>query len=169
MSAPVTGRVLYTPRYRYDDGGRAAAGFKGEAPGDCVTRAIAIATGMPYREVYDLVNATAKELAAQYPRTIKLRKGESAARNGVPDRRITAKVIADLGWRWHPTMTIGQGTTVHLRREEVPGGRVIVRVSKHLVAVIHGVIHDTFDPSRDGTRAVYGYWTETSEPLAPRG
>ena len=40
------------PAWAYDDGGRAAAGFKGEA-GDCVTRAIAIATGRPYREVYD--------------------------------------------------------------------------------------------------------------------
>ena len=34
-----------------DDGGRAAAGYKGEA-GDCVTRAVAIASGRPYREVY---------------------------------------------------------------------------------------------------------------------
>jgi hypothetical protein len=24
--------------------------------------------------------------------------------------------------------------------------------------VIDGVIHDTFDPSRGGTRCVYGYW-----------
>lgn len=39
-----------------DDGGRAAAGFKGDT-GDCVTRAISIATGRPYREVYDMVNA----------------------------------------------------------------------------------------------------------------
>jgi hypothetical protein len=31
-------------------------------------------------------------------------------------------------------------------------------VSKHYCAVIDGVIHDTSDPSRDGTRCVYGYW-----------
>ena len=36
----------------YNDGGRAAAGFKGSA-GDCVTRSIAIAAGKPYQEVYD--------------------------------------------------------------------------------------------------------------------
>jgi hypothetical protein len=42
-------------RFQYDDGGRAAASFKGEA-GDCVTRAIAIATGLPYRVVYDALN-----------------------------------------------------------------------------------------------------------------
>jgi hypothetical protein len=34
-------------KFRYDDGGRKAAGFKGRA-GDCVTRAIAIAAQLPY-------------------------------------------------------------------------------------------------------------------------
>ena len=34
-----------------DDGGRAKAGYRGEA-GDCVSRALAIATGRPYLEAY---------------------------------------------------------------------------------------------------------------------
>jgi len=34
----------------YNDGGRVAAGYKGRA-GDCVVRAIAIATQRPYQEV----------------------------------------------------------------------------------------------------------------------
>ena len=34
-----------------NDGGRSAAGFKGKT-GDCVCRAIAIASGLPYEEVY---------------------------------------------------------------------------------------------------------------------
>jgi hypothetical protein len=37
---------------KINDGGRAAAGFKGQA-GDCVVISIAIATGMPYQKVYD--------------------------------------------------------------------------------------------------------------------
>jgi len=32
-----------------DDGGRTAAGYKGQA-GDCVVRSIAIVTGMPYQK-----------------------------------------------------------------------------------------------------------------------
>jgi hypothetical protein len=44
----------------YDDGGRAAAGFKGST-GDCVVRAIAIASGKPYREVYDALNVLSKQ------------------------------------------------------------------------------------------------------------
>lgn len=39
----------------FDDGGRAAAGFKGQT-GDCVTRALAIALGRDYREVYDAMH-----------------------------------------------------------------------------------------------------------------
>ena len=42
--------------FQHDDGGRKAAGYKGSA-GDCVTRAIAIAAELPYREVYDALAA----------------------------------------------------------------------------------------------------------------
>ena len=33
-----------------------------------------------------------------------------------------------------------------------------MRLSRHITAVVDGVIHDTHDPSRKGTRCVYGYW-----------
>ena len=49
---------------------------------------------------------------------------------------------------------------MHLAKDELPNGRLIVRVSKHITAVINGVIHDTHDFSRDGTRCVYGYFTK---------
>jgi hypothetical protein len=130
-----------------DDGGRAAAGFTGEA-GDCVTRAIAIATGKPYREVYD---ALAERVAQKHGRP-------RSARNGVP-RRASDDYLTSLGWEWTPTMSIGSGCTVHLRADELPSGRVIVRLTKHMAAVIDGVVHDNYDPSRGGTRCVYGYWT----------
>ena len=38
--------------WEYNDGGRSKAGFKGDAR-DCVVRSIAIATGLPYKKVYD--------------------------------------------------------------------------------------------------------------------
>ncbi len=63
-----------------------------------------------------------------------------------------------LGWAWTPTMQIGSGCTVHFRADELPSGRLVVSVAKHLTAVIDGVIHDTHDCSRRGTRCVYGYW-----------
>lgn len=134
--------------YTYNDGGRAAAGYKGRT-GDCATRAIAIATGLPYQEVYDAINE-----ASQGERR---RRGKSGARTGV-HKPTLRKFLAALGWRWVPTMRIGSGCKVHLRASELPPGRLVVAVSGHLVAMIDGVIHDTHDCSRDGTRCVYGYW-----------
>jgi hypothetical protein len=147
-------------RWVRDDGGRAEAGYQGTT-GDCVTRAIAIAAEMPYQQVYDLVNrfgAEEKITAKQAARRAKVSGGRSAARTGVYKPTIR-KIMEYLGWQWHPTMKIGQGCTVHLKAEELPLGRLVVQCSKHLVAVIDGVIHDNGDPSRDGTRCVYGYWT----------
>lgn len=137
-----------------DDGGRAAAGFKGQTR-DCVTRAVAIATGMPYREVYDLFNEQAR---SERPRKGKSR---SSARTGVHNPTIR-RVMASLGWEWHPTMGIGTGCTVHLAEGELPTGRLVVSCSKHVVAVLDGIVHDTYDPTRDGTRCVYGYFTAPS-------
>lgn len=132
-------------RWVYDDGGRAAAGFKGDAS-DCVARAVAIATERPYAEVYDALAQIAKDQG-----------GARSARNGV-QRSVYDLYLLGLGWHWTPTMGIGTGCTVHLRADELPAGRLICSVSKHMVAVIDGVAHDTHDPTRDGTRCVYGYW-----------
>lgn len=137
----------------YDDGGRRAAGFRGDA-GDCVTRALAIASGEPYADVYAAL--AAGEAATGAPRS---------ARNGVAPKVYRAW-LADRGWVWTPTMGIGTGCTVHLRADELPAGRLVVRLSGHLAAVIDGQVHDTFDPSRDGTRCVYGYWQQEA-PDAP--
>ena len=143
-------------KWVYNDGGRAVAGYKGDA-GDCVTRAIAIATGLPYQQVYDAINEQAKG-----ERKSKRRRGRSSARNGV-HRTLYRKYLADLGWRWVPTMFIGQGCKVHLADGELPMGRLIVSVSKHLVAVIDGVINDTHDPQRQGIYAKNGVWFRSEQ------
>lgn len=138
-------------RFVYDDGGRADAGFVGVA-GDCVTRAIAIATGHDYREVYDALAAGMKALG-----------DPKSARNGVRREVYDAYLFGE-GWTWTPTMSIGSGCTVHLTPDELPDGKLVVRVSKHMTAVIDGVLHDTFDCSRGGERCVYGYW-QPPEPV----
>ena len=138
-------------QFQFDDGGRTAAGSKGRT-GDCVVRSIAIASGLPYQEVYDKVNHLALR-----ERTGKRKRGKSNARTGVY-KGTTHKLLESLGWRWTPTMEIGSGCKVHMRENELPSGRLIVSVSGHLTVVIDGVIHDTHDPSRRGTRCVYGYW-----------
>jgi hypothetical protein len=136
-------------KFQWDDGGRAAAGFRGQAD-DCVTRSIAIAAFLPYREVYDELNSRTRAMR---------QNGElSGARTGVT-RDVYQPYLGEIGWVWMPRMTIGSGCTTHLRSGEVPAGRIIARLSKHLVAVINGVIHDLSDPSRGGTRCVYGWFS----------
>jgi hypothetical protein len=138
----------------YDDGGRAEAIDRGRVRGssldvgDCVTRAIAIATATPYEDVYAALAAA--EHAIGRPRS---------ARNGI-SKKVTRSYIDSLRWEWTPTMAIGSGCTVHLRADELPGGIIICSLSRHLVAVVDGVVHDTHDPTRDGTRCVYGYWSK---------
>lgn len=142
-----------------NDGGRAKAGFKGPAR-DCFCRSVAIVTGRPYKEIYDLVNEYGKN-----ERTGSKKKKKSNARTGVHSAT-ARKIMADLGFEWLPTMQIGQGCQVHLTREELPPGLLVVSVSRHYTAIIDGVIHDTHDPSRDGTRCVYGYWMQPPKTAA---
>lgn len=136
--------------WQYNDGGRTAVGFKGEA-GDCVVRALTIANDEDYGVVY-------KELAWMMRKAPRKARGKTTPRDGAP-MSIVHDWLAHRGWTWTPTMEIGSGCKVHLRADELPAGRLIVRVTRHVCAVIDGVIHDTHDPSRDGTRCVYGYWS----------
>jgi len=142
----------------FNDGGRAEAGYKGKA-GDCVCRAIAIATGKPYKEVYTELSELLKKSKLKY----------NTPRDGL-HREIYQPYLESLGWKWIPTMMFGKGCTVHLQADELPKGRIVCRLSKHLTAVVDGVIHDTYDPRNNGIeyidgikhilpqRCVYGYF-----------
>lgn len=132
---------MKTLDFKFNDGGRSKY-FKAKEVGDCVVRAIAIATQKDYKEVYDIV----KKVSGKTPR------------NGV-DKKVCREVIARLGGKWVPCMKIGSGCKVHLNACDLPlDRRIIVSLSKHLCAVIYGEINDTYDPSREGERCVYGYW-----------
>jgi hypothetical protein len=121
-------------RFVLDDGGRAAAGFK---PGydDCAPRAVAIATGRPYSEVY----------AAMREELVKRGKPSPVPSFGVADTIIHAVLR---NWRFvlaHDMLLSG-----------VPPGRLIAHCRTHCVAVIDHVLHD-IGPSADDT-PVYALW-----------
>jgi hypothetical protein len=138
----------------FNDGGRAAAGYKGRV-GDCVCRAIAIATAQPYQHVFENLTAL-----GWFPGDGMKRDADGLYRPRPDNERLLIReALAVRGWRWTPTMQIGCGCQVHLRADELPTGRLIVKVTHHLVAVIDGVIYDTYDCSRRGTRCVYGFWS----------
>ena len=127
-------------QFNYNDGGRSIY-FRGKRVGDCCVRAAAIASGRDYMEVYKM----AQNLSGESPR------------NGMKTKDCKALMEA-LGGVWEPFMKIGSGCKVHMRPGEVPTGRVVCRLSGHMVAVIDGVVNDTYEDDRCGTRCIYGVW-----------
>ena len=146
---------------KIDDGGRANAGYKGMA-GDCVVRSIAIAANLSYKKVYEdlyqaneIFRTTSKTKLAR-----SLKQKNDSPRTGT-HTVVLKKYLLQLGWKWTPTMFVGQGCKVHLKKDELPNGTLIVSCSKHITVLKDGVLHDTYDCSRNGTRCVYGYWTQS--------
>jgi hypothetical protein len=125
--------------YKFNDGGRKAAGFRGIA-GDCGARAMAIALCLDYKTVY-------KELAqanADYG-------WAKSARNGVM-KDVYSEVLKRYGWVW---MKAPKFTGRKARCSDMPAGAVIAKQAHHFVAVIDGVANDSWDSTG---RMVYGYW-----------
>lgn len=145
-----------TLKFNYNDGGRSKY-FKATNVGDCVTRAISIATGNDYKEVYNALNTLSKR-----ERTGCRKTGKSSSRNGVYNGTYR-RYLESIGWTFVPCMKIGQGCKVHLAADELPMDKtLIVKLSRHLTCVVNGVINDTYDCSREGNRCVYGYYTKNS-------
>jgi hypothetical protein len=135
--------------------------FKAKDVGDCVTRAIANATGIDYKEIYDgLFYLTKKRRKSKREREYSY----ESPRNGVFTRVAKKYIESIVGWEWVPTMFIGSGCKVHVKADELPTKTsIILNLSKHFSCVKNSELYDTFDCSRDGTRCVYGYWK------APKG
>jgi len=136
-----------TTTYKYwvnDDGGKAATGRKGTS-GDCVVRAITIATGMDYETVYRMV---AKE-AANFG-------FKKSARDGIHNQ-VRDKVLRDLGFVWYsaPKFAGRKARCADLYDK----GMVIARQARHIVAVNYGMPHDIFNSSQ---KMVYGYWSKNA-------
>ena len=143
--------------FQYNDGGRADAGRKGDTR-DCVCRAIAIATGHSYEEVYKrLANGNATQRRGKHE-PVSVAGKRTASRGIFTKRKWFKDYMVELGFEWVATMGVGTGCQVHLVADELPKGRLVCSLSRHYAAVIDGVINDTYDCSRNGTRCVYGYW-----------
>ena len=130
------------PVFYENDGGRSKY-FKGKNAGDCVVRAIAIALNLDYKEVYDELAMMNKELY-----------GIKTARNG-NSKKAYEKFLKKRGWHWcKAPKLVGRKA----RYFDLPHGRYIARQANHLVAVIDGSIHDTWDSTH---KMVYGYYAKS--------
>lgn len=140
-------------KFVYSDGGRSKY-FKANNVGDCVVRAICNASGKDYLEVYNAL----KDLTS-HEKIGKRKRSMSKVRDGVYKNTFKKYIEEILGWKWVSCSGIGKGISIHLDESELPTkGTYIVRVSKHLTCIKDGVLIDTYDCSRGGGRAVYGYW-----------
>lgn len=108
--------------YQYDDGGRKASGRKGEAD-DCVVRALAIAAGRDYGEVYRRVADAMQEAT-----------GVKSARNGVP------KKVCEVLRREYGFEKVKQGRGPRMSYHEVAHRyrTAIVTTNKHVCAIVDG-------------------------------
>jgi hypothetical protein len=142
------------------DGGRRAAGFTNEkTASDCVARAVAIASNRPYIEVYAELAEMNRRMPLTKNRSRRAAAGKMTASHGIYTKSKLFKDYMKLnGFEWTATMRIGSGCLMHVKANELPPGRLVLRLSRHCAAVIDGVLYDAYDCSRDGTRAVYGYW-----------
>jgi hypothetical protein len=144
-----------------DDGGRAAAGYA-EATGDCVARAITIATGKLYAEVFEALKAEharyVKRLRpGSYDALYEQRRRSEPIENGCREK-VSGPYLRSLGWHYTRIRE-----HLCLRAGALPSGRLIVNLDNHYVAVIDGVIHDTYDSGRAGKRPVMGYWSQATD------
>jgi hypothetical protein len=140
--------------YRYNDGGRARAGFETDAVGDCVARSIAIASGLPYKRVYMRLSRGKSQHGSG-------KRGPDVCEGGIRTTRPWFPKYMDfLGFKWKRLARGLNPKEVYLT-DELPMGRLVVMLRGHAVAVIDGVIHDTYNPTRDEKgrlQAVEGYW-----------
>lgn len=152
---------------------------------NCVPRAIALAgqaLGLEGYEQDEVIRslteaqrnwiATSRSKAAQRARSRKPTKASQSARNGTY-KPVSRKWLAERGWTYQGYRS-GTLTVADLPTE----GIYIVKVRKHLMALIDGAIHDGYDSRirkahpegkwEAAPKAVYGIWTPPKPKPKPQ-
>ena len=109
---------------------------------DCVKRSVALATGIPYREVEKGLNGHKKVTGVKRFNDHPNPRGYMERVLGFP--RVIVQKKAD-----------GTRDTVEDFAKAHPKGRYIVSVSGHWTACIDGIIYDTWDCSRERVLSYY--------------
>ena len=133
-------------RFKQNDGGRKRGGWKGEHAGDCVPRAIAITTEQHYRDVRRDLDALVSEMTGGL---------DTSTNDGTPEP-VSHKYLIDRGW----TLALTKGQYL----KDLPNkGTFIACLTRHSVAVINGVVHDSWDSrvsrrTKCGSPKMLGYY-----------
>lgn len=137
--------------YRYDDGGRATAGFKGHT-GDCVVRAIAIITGVPYADIYRRMAAAMRHGGYSASGNGYRQKARRGLRPRMSARKIQNLVKTSYGLR---RVNLGRGPRPTHTEAWLLHGDCLVGTARHISAVVDETLCDTFDSRIYDTR-LYG-------------
>lgn len=136
----------------HNDGGRAAAGFKGST-GDCGVRAAAIVLNRKYRLVYDDLFAIQQRFVALKR---KLKGKDASPRLGVY-REVLHQYLIDNGCEYVVFAGIGvPPTRVFQVVNRYPNDRVVMRLARHYSALIEGINTDTW--MQHPEKRVYSAW-----------
>ena len=120
--------------YLYNEGGRGEH-YKGLV-GDCVTRAITIATELPYDVVYNALFDIAKNYKGNSKVAIRIRlkpSPRSGCYNEVANEFLKALNIEEVRGK------------LKVNDQMFYEGRYMVYVRRHWIAIIDGVVNDTWD------------------------
>src|SRR5262249_37805639 len=98
-----------------------------------------------------------KRSNSELARRIKGRIKRNRDGSGYGHKKIYGPYLKSIGWQY-----IEPKERLYLRADMLPPGRLIVMVNRHAVAVIDGVIHDTYDSGMGGKRPVEGYWSQAA-------
>lgn len=126
-------------KWKQNDGGRVQAGFE-PTNGACVYRAIAIATGIPYKQVYEQLSLLNKI------------SNPNSVGNGV-SFDVLDKYMFSIGWKWKELRK-----PIEPFSELMPKKTVVALATDHLVACIDGIFHDTYDFTEGKNRRIEGYY-----------
>tara|TARA_Y100000401_G_scaffold110679_1_gene108119 strand:+ start:580 stop:1083 length:504 start_codon:yes stop_codon:yes gene_type:complete len=135
-------------QYQFNDGGKYVAGYTGKrVTGDCVTRAIAIATGLPYEtvrtELMELQHRWCTTSNSRAAKACRKRQTKSVMR-GVW-KEVYKPYLKQLGFTYKSLCTVGSSKRYHLVVDDLPTGTLIVKTRRHLSCVINHVLHDAYD------------------------
>lgn len=110
--------------------------------GDCAIRAISKVLNLSWIETFD--------------KLVPIMREEQCLINGLP-LDVKKRIFGSLGFTYHG-VSAAKGTkrpTVDGFAKDHPTGSYILRVAHHLVAVVDGQYHDTWD---SGSCCLYGYF-----------
>lgn len=119
------------PKLEFNKINVSSADIKGNVAGNCVARAISLTAGLPYHQVAKDINECLSNARMN---------DRFSASWGVPtDNFRVQNLLKELGFK-----KVHGYEGVHL--DDLPPGKWMVQVHRHMTVVKGGKIHDTWDP-----------------------